>query len=1235
MRIHAAIGKRVKALLLAGVMAFSLVPSMGTISAAEYQSENGLLKDIGSLQISDESDGDGGCAEIVKYNPDNNSYYVVDGKDSRLSIVKLDDLTSDKTENEALLSEEGKKTDIEFSDIESLIQTEGNNPDFELGDLTSVAVNTQKDLIAVAVQSVNTTTPGVVAVLDYDGNYLAHFNTGVQPDMVTFTPDGNYILTADEGEPRDGYDDGAVDPQGSVTIVDITDGLEGATSNVVTFEEFDDESARQDLVDAGVILKKDTAPSVDLEPEYLAVAGDTAYVSLQEANAIATLDIEEGKFTAVKGLGVKDYTNVKIDVNKEDKQANLKEESRLRGLYMPDGIAAYEVGGKTYLLTANEGDSRSDWPGYTNEEELGKNTLAAGYGKIRYLNITDYDGPWGKAEDQEIGADAPLYYLFGGRSFSIWDADDMTQVYDSGSTFEEKTAELLPDYFNCSNDTAEIEDRSGKKGPEPEYVTVGEVDGKPYAFIGLERISGVMAYDLSNVENPEYADYLNTRDFSEDIKGDVSPEGLDFVPAQDSPNGAALLLVGNEVSGTVSMMLVGDILTPSPVEGLKLAIISDDHLYDGEELGTAGEDFQDYLNNDRKMIAESEKILDEAIERIKNSDADYVLVSGDLTKDGEKHNHELLAEKLKALENSTGKQVFVINGNHDLSNQNAKSFTESGAARVETVNRNDFKSIYADLGYDLAVAKDSGSLSYAADLGDDYRLIVIDSCIYNNDKANPNQETGGELPAARLNWVLAQIKDAIQDGKRPIGMLHHGLVPHTAVQSTFFEDYLLKDYEKVSQQLADAGLGIVFTGHFHSQDVAVTETAKGNKLYDMETGSLVTYPSPIRHVTLDGSKVTYTSEFIGDADALDGLNPADGNVSAPDIYDAADGNFSAYAQAYLLDGLQKQVPGMLAYVLVKNGAAPSLEAAMPTALGLANSQPFTSFGLNITLGEFLATCMAEHYAGDEDLSEPFATIIGVLQNYSQADAATNGLYQMLGNAAWALANDTTGTWADPKPDTVPDNGGGMTLSALPSYSGGGSSGNGSSGGGSPSGSSRTVVENGQTSGQPAAGKPVVSVKTDAQGNPIVTLSASPLPNARQLTAAEIAQRAANGTLNETVNPNGVWDGRTTGANNVALVIDTSAATLAPGGSHQLGISAFAGPTGCTLRIRASRDGFVTITANADGTYTITANRPVSDLYILVEILDANGNVIGHSSMKLNAAAGLAPGRVENKAATIA
>ena len=1005
MQFHTTIGKRAKALLLAGVLTFSLVPPLGAFAATEQEPKNSFLKDIGSVQISSEPNEDGGCAEIVKYNAENQKYYVVNGSEKELSIVDLKGLQNSREDN-AFLQE--KKESIPFSDIESMIQQ--HDAGFQLGDLTSVAVNGQKDLIAVSVQSVNTTTPGAVVLLDYDGKYQTHFTTGVQPDMVAFTPDGNYILTADEGEPRGGYDQGTEDPKGSVTIVDISEGLENASPKTVTFVDFDDK--RQELLEDGVILKKDTDPSVDLEPEYIAVSGGMAYVTLQEANAIAALDIEKGEFTSIRGLGFQDYSEVEVDARK-DKKAELNQEPKLRGIYMPDGITAYEADGKTYLLTANEGDSR-EWPGYINEIELdddGVHTekgidLGETYKELVLLDTADYDGDW----------DDDTYYLFGGRSFSVWDADTMEQVYDSGSDFEKVTAQKYPDYFNSSNSKVKLDNRSAKKGPEPEYVTVGEVDGVPYAFIGLERIGGVMAYDISDAENAEYVDYLNTRDFSENIKGDVSPEGLDFLPAEESPNGAALLLVGNEVSGTVSMMQAGAASLPVPDEALKLSIISDDHLYDRDVLGgvTEGGALESYLANDRKMIVESEELLDEALKRIAKSDSDYVLVSGDLTKDGEKVNHEKLAEKLKQLEQDTQKQVFVINGNHDISNEDALSYNGTETNPAETIDRADFKKIYADLGYDQALEQDSGSLSYTANLGDDYRLIVIDACIYNNDAANPHQDTAGELHSGQMSWVLAQIKKAIQDGRRPIGMLHHGLVPHTAIQSTFFPQYLLKDYETISHTLADAGLGLVFTGHFHSQDVAVTTTKKGNKLYDMETGSLVTYPSPVRTVALHGDQVTYKSDSVN---SLDGLN--ENIVSSAAIYQAVGGDFSQYAQQYLLKGLTDQVPGMLAYLLMQNGL--DQETALTQAKILSDSKPF---GNETTLSQFLAACMAKHYSGDEDPGELKAAI-------SALQTSPNALHQMLGKAAWALTNDTTGTLTEPQLDTAADNSGSFTLSSLP------------------------------------------------------------------------------------------------------------------------------------------------------------------------------------------------------------
>lgn len=279
-------------------------------------------------------------------------------------------------------------------------------------------------------------------------------------------------------------------------------------------------------------------PSVDLEPEYIVTGADSkrAYVSLQEANSIAVLDIQNKKFTAVKGLGFKDHNIEKnaIDLVK-DKTINIKAQP-VNGTYMPDGISIYEYKGKTYILTANEGDGR-EWGSYSN---IGAATIDGE--KVDILKNSEYDG---------LSADK--VYTFGGRSFSIWRADTMELVFDSSSDFETITGQQYPKYFNASNKDASIDSRSGKKGPEPEDVKVGMIGDQVYAFVGLERIGGVMAYNITDPSHAYYVDYINTRDFSEKIAGDVSPEGLCFVPADKSPTGKPIVLAANEVSGTVAI----------------------------------------------------------------------------------------------------------------------------------------------------------------------------------------------------------------------------------------------------------------------------------------------------------------------------------------------------------------------------------------------------------------------------------------------------------------------------------------------------------------------------------------------------------------------------------------------------------------------------------------------------------------------------------------------------------
>ena len=431
---------------------------------------------------------------------------------------------------------------------------ENNYKGFSYGDMTSVAVSPNGEKLAVAIQSSDYSVAGCLAVflcgadgtLSFDQIYEA----GVQPDMVTFTPDSKKILSADEGEPRNGYEAGSIDPKGTVTVIDLTN------QNVshLDFTVFDSEAKRAELVQNGVILKKGTAPSVDLEPEYIAANDKTAYVTLQEANAIAIVDLQTLSIENICSAGYEDYEKYPIDIDKKDAAYRPVSYPSLRGIRMPDGISLFESNGKTYIVTAHEGDSR-EWNEYLNEAEcnFGKGqTSPSGKitaensgltGKVVFFDQNDYEG-----------LNSEYDYLFGGRSFTVYcvDGSGMKEVYTSGNELEAKTAAYFPQYFNCSNDSAEIDDRSGKKGVEAESVTIGTVGEKTYAFIGLERIGGVMAYDITNPDKILFANYINSRDFSKDIAGDVSPEGLCMISASESADGNAYLLASCEVSGTVA-----------------------------------------------------------------------------------------------------------------------------------------------------------------------------------------------------------------------------------------------------------------------------------------------------------------------------------------------------------------------------------------------------------------------------------------------------------------------------------------------------------------------------------------------------------------------------------------------------------------------------------------------------------------------------------------------------------
>ncbi|WP_336791069.1 choice-of-anchor I family protein [Paenibacillus sp. MMO-177] len=482
---------------------------------------------------------DGGVAEIVKYNKDNNKFYLVNGSGNppTLEIVSLGNATGTLTTEKSVF-------------VKDLSETKG----FVYGDLTSVDINTTTKRIAVSIQEKDPLKPGKILVLDYNGNYITEYVSGVQPDMIKSTEDGRYILTADEAEPRLV----TKDAKGSITIVDTVTG-----KSMPAY--FDDPSVIEDGVHirGGLDPVTNTVKSsgskedalYDLEPEYITLSADgkTAYATLQENNAVAVVDIAAHKVTAVKALGFKDYNNPANALDVQSNGAIQLETVPFKGMYMPDGIASYTVNGKTYLLSANEGDA-SEFRANASTVGALKGSLDPNSEAYKFLkDTTAYDAI---EVAGDMGNDS--IYMYGGRSFSIWNADTMDQVYDSGNDFENITAQRLPDYFNVSNSKIAMDDRSLKKGPEPEDIKVGQVGNRQLAFIGLERVGGLMTYDVTDPEQPKFANYTNTRVFKGtdgkvNLDTDTGPEGIEFIPASVSPTGQPLVLVAYEVGGKVGI----------------------------------------------------------------------------------------------------------------------------------------------------------------------------------------------------------------------------------------------------------------------------------------------------------------------------------------------------------------------------------------------------------------------------------------------------------------------------------------------------------------------------------------------------------------------------------------------------------------------------------------------------------------------------------------------------------
>ena len=608
-------------------LGLGLALQLGTAASAQGVPTGGYENGTAALnltQIARYSAGqynvDGGVMEIVAYNQATEWAYAINGQSGKLAAIPLAGLTA------GAHVEELTGTEI---DVKALVEAEDST--FQYGDMTSVAISPDSTTLAAALQAQGSNDAGRVALFtcEEDGSLTleALVETGAQPDMVTFAGDG-VVLTADEGEPREGYGENIADPKGSVTVVDV----EAQESTVVDFSAFD--SQRDQLAEDGIVLKKGSAPSVDLEPEYIAVSGGKAYVTLQENNAIAVLDIESQAFEGVYSAGFEDHSTTAIDLDKKDDAYDPQTYESLLGIRMPDGIAAFTVEGTTYLVTANEGDAR-EWGDedqgtfYLSEDErdFGEEGVTSPTGAITAEN-SGLEGKvvFFKTEDFD-GLDPEKDYVFGGRSFTVFQATEngLEEVFTSGDDFEALTAQYVPEYFNASNDNAVLDDRSGKKGPEAESVTVGTVDGKTYAFVALERTGGVMAYDVTDPEAITFVNYVNTRDFGTTVEGsqeyedgeldkwvtggDVAPEGLLFLDAASSPNGEPLLLAACEVSGTVAVYQLGSedltVLPFTDVDSDDWFLAAVQYVYENDRMaGTSSTTFQPEVNLTRAMAAQ-------------------------------------------------------------------------------------------------------------------------------------------------------------------------------------------------------------------------------------------------------------------------------------------------------------------------------------------------------------------------------------------------------------------------------------------------------------------------------------------------------------------------------------------------------------------------------------------------------------------------------------------------------
>ncbi len=505
------------------------------------------------------------AAEIIAHGADGDELFVVNAELGGVDVLDVSDpsepVRRDRLALEDAWDDAGEVTNIALRDGVPVGEGAGETA-----------------VLAVAVVAETPQDRGRVVFYDAaERTHLTNVTVGAGPDKVAFTPDGTHVLTADSGEPSDDYAD---DPPGTVSVVDVREGVASASVDRADFAAYD--GHEDELRDRGVrIFGPDATASTDLEPEYLTVSSDseTAYVVLQVNNALAVVDVASATVEDIHPFGFKDHNATGNELDASDVDRICIRNWPVYGMYQPDAVDSYKVDGETYLVTANEGTMR-DYDGFSEVATVADLDLdpdafdldgVAGVDDVADLQRPEHLGNLltttalgdvdGDGRHEEV-------YAFGGRSFSVWTTDGEL-VYDSGADFELLVAMHHPEYFNADGLRNAPFVQSTAKGPEPEGITVGRVDGRPYAFVGLERIGSVVVYDVSDPASPSFVQYVNNRNFDVDPlpdvadgsaspsdAGDLGPEGVTFVSRAESPVDDPLVAVANELSGTTTVYRV-------------------------------------------------------------------------------------------------------------------------------------------------------------------------------------------------------------------------------------------------------------------------------------------------------------------------------------------------------------------------------------------------------------------------------------------------------------------------------------------------------------------------------------------------------------------------------------------------------------------------------------------------------------------------------------------------------